>query len=63
MLTSVSMTTSGRKGTSPLCNRSTTMPAALLLALGDLADRHILGILVRSLLITLAIFALLAKER
>ncbi|ATE65598.1 EI24 domain-containing protein [Rhizorhabdus dicambivorans] len=35
------------------------MPAAFLLALGDLADRHILGILVRSLLITLALFALL----
>lgn len=35
------------------------MAAALILALGDLADRRIIGILVRSILITLLIFAML----
>ncbi len=33
------------------------MPAAFFLALGDLADRHIVGILLRSLLVTLLVFA------
>lgn len=35
------------------------MPAAFFLALGDLADRRILGLLFRSLLVTLVIFALI----
>lgn len=46
-------------GTRPANNRSAMMIGIFFRALGDLTDAHILGVLLRSLLVTLLVFAIL----